>query len=159
MDRNLVEIRYVYEDKPRGTGGPLSLLREFPVNDSVILINGDLITGFGVADVLQCHRRDDNAISISVHTHSHNIPFGCVRTEGNKVISLIEKPSHQETINTGVYVISPELLQAVPNDFYPITNLIEHALAEQKKVGVFDIESWIDVGQPDQLAEARGHVQ
>lgn len=150
------KINYLREDKPLGTGGPLALLNEYSIEDPVIVMNGDLITEFDVNQIFQQHQQNKNSITIGVRTYSHNIPFGCVRMEGNQVVSLVEKPTHQETINTGVYVISPEMLGTVPLDFFPITNLIENALSDGRSVGVFDIESWIDVGQPKQLAEARG---
>lgn len=149
-------IEYLREESPLGTGGPLSLLDRDVVQHPVIVMNGDLITDFNVGAMIRSHLVDDNACTIGVRTYTHNIPFGCVRADGKRVQSLVEKPTHRETINTGIYVISPELIELVPNDFFPITDLIELALQRKESVGCFSIDNWIDVGLPEQLELARG---
>ena len=61
-----------------------------------------------------------------------------------------EKPQYDFLINTGLYIINPEIIKLIPkNKFYHITNLIEDAMRNGKKVGVFPIDDdrWIDVGQ------------
>ncbi len=153
------QISYLREDKPLGTGGPLALLQHHEITHPVIVMNGDLITDFDVPGIVGCHQKNSNQITIGVRTYSHTVPFGCITTDGQQVVSLNEKPTLQEIINTGIYVISKELLPQVPLDFFPITNLIELALDDGKRVGVFSVDQWIDVGQPKHLAEARGDTE
>ena len=61
-----------------------------------------------------------------------------------------EKPKYDFLVNTGLYILNPDLLGLIPkNNFYHITQLIEDAINQGKKVGVFPIDddAWIDVGQ------------
>lgn len=153
------EIFYLREDKPLGTGGPLSLLHEgLHRNEPVLVMNGDLVTDFDAAGMLVDHRRGKHEITIGARMYTHVVPFGCLRTDGNRVLAVDEKPTHRELINAGVYVVSPELVAQVPNEFYPITRLVDLALEQKRLVGTFAIDNWIDVGQPEQLAEALGNV-
>ena len=61
-----------------------------------------------------------------------------------------EKPKYDFLINTGLYLINPNLLQLIPaNKLYHITHLIADAKKSGCKIGVFPIEEeeWIDIGQ------------
>ena len=61
-----------------------------------------------------------------------------------------EKPKYDFLINTGLYILNPNVLKIIPkNKFYHITHLIEDAKNKGKKIGVFPIneDAWIDVGQ------------
>ena len=60
-----------------------------------------------------------------------------------------EKPKYDFLVNTGLYVLNPDILQLIPEGkFYHITHLVEDAKNQGKKVGVFPIDDddWIDVG-------------
>ncbi|MCS7096833.1 MAG: mannose-1-phosphate guanylyltransferase, partial [Nitrososphaerota archaeon] len=60
-------------------------------------------------------------------------------------------------INTGMYVISCEVLELIPeNHFLHATDLIEEAKARNKEIGVYPISenSWIDVGQWEEYKKA-----
>lgn len=149
------QIEYLRETEPLGSGGALSLLPIEP-KDSVIVMNGDLVTEFSLRGLLRTHERRNASITVGVRKYTHGVPFGCISEDGDLVTELREKPVLEELINTGIYAISPELIQRVPNGFYPITSLIEGALKKEEKVACFHIDEWIDVGQPHQLAQARG---
>lgn len=149
------QIKYLRETEPLGSGGALSLLPTHP-KDPVIVMNGDLVTEFSLRGLLRTHERRNASVTVGVRKYTHSVPFGCIREDGNLVTELREKPVLEELINTGIYAVSPELLQRVPNEFYPITTLIEEALKKEETVTCFHIDEWIDVGQPHQLAQARG---
>jgi Nucleoside-diphosphate-sugar pyrophosphorylase involved in lipopolysaccharide biosynthesis/translation initiation factor 2B, gamma/epsilon subunits (eIF-2Bgamma/eIF-2Bepsilon) len=68
-----------------------------------------------------------------------------------------EKPKYDFLINTGLYLLNPNILDMIPKDkFYHITQLIKDAKSEGKKVGVFPIDddAWIDIGQWAEYKEA-----
>ena len=79
------------------------------------------------------------------------IPYGtCELNDEGHLSHINEKPRYDFLINTGLYVLNPELLRLIPkNKFYHITHFIEDAKNYGKKVGVFpvDDDAWIDVGQ------------
>ena len=79
------------------------------------------------------------------------IPYGTCELNSDGHLSHInEKPKYDYLINTGLYILNPDILSFVPkNKFYNMTQLIEDAKNQGKKVGVFPIDddAWIDVGQ------------
>jgi Nucleoside-diphosphate-sugar pyrophosphorylase involved in lipopolysaccharide biosynthesis/translation initiation factor 2B, gamma/epsilon subunits (eIF-2Bgamma/eIF-2Bepsilon) len=97
------------------------------------------------------HKKGNYDITLVASTKEYIIPYGSceINNEGH-LAHINEKPKYDFLINTGLYVISPEVLKLIPEDtFYHITHLIEDAKNTGKKVGVFPIDddSWIDVGQ------------
>lgn len=143
---------------PLGTGGALSLLKSRGLEKPLLVINGDLVTDFSVSDILRVHESKMNFITIGTRTYSHPIPFGCLQLKQDRVTSLVEKPVHRETINTGIYVISPSIFETISAEYLPITDVLAEAIRDGKRVGVFEIDDWIDVGVPEQLAQARGSI-
>ena len=81
---------------------------------------------------------------------SFPIPYGTIETgDGGQLKSIQEKPELSFKINTGMYILEPDLIQEIPeNEFFHITTLIENVHNEGRKVGVFPISegSWNDIG-------------
>ena len=79
------------------------------------------------------------------------IPYGsCELNSDGSLLRINEKPEYDFLINTGLYVLSPDILNLIPkNKLYHITKLIEDAKEKGKRIGVFPIDddAWIDVGQ------------
>jgi len=152
------EISYLREREPLGTGGALSLLPEVP-EDPVLVMNGDLVTEFSVDGLLETHQERKAVATVGVRKYTHTVPYGCIDFQDGLVAELREKPELSETINAGIYAISPELLRKVLREYFPITDLIEHAIEKEQRVAAYHIDEWIDVGEPHQLAMARGEIQ
>lgn len=157
------ELKYLREDPryPLGTGGPVAYLREaFPnVNEPVLVMNGDLVTQFNVEDALQHHGRSSAKATIGVTTHAYESPFGVVSTSHTGLVSSIqEKPIYESLVNAGIYVLSPSVIDEVPNgEFTPITQVIQELLRKGDMVSAWNCGAeWRDVGQPQDLAKARG---
>lgn len=152
------QIEYLREtpDEPLHTGGSLSLLPEKPT-EPVFVCNGDLVTQVDLGSMFDFHHEGGYLATIGVRSYSHEVPFGCLEVNDGRVTSLVEKPTLTQLINAGMYVLSPEIIARVPRKPYPITNLFEEALQLGDKVGAFEIvDDWIDVGQREQLKQARG---
>lgn len=152
------KIEYLREtpEEPLHTGGSLSLLPEKPTAP-VFVCNGDLVTQVDLGSMFDFHHEGGYLATIGVRSYSHEVPFGCLEVNDGRVTSLVEKPTLTQLINAGMYVLSPEIIARVPRKPYPITNLFEEALQRDDKVGAFEIvDDWIDVGQREQLKQARG---
>ena len=149
-------VRYLQEDVPLGTGGALALLPARPENP-LLVMNGDLVTQADIGAMLDSHAQGGHTVTVGVQEYSHTIPYGCVEVERERVIRFEEKPVVTRLANAGIYVLSPSVLARVPKDQnFPITALIEQAIALDEPVGAFRIsEDWIDVGHKDQLRQAR----
>lgn len=150
-------IQYLREKKPLGSGGALSLLPKIPEHP-LVLINGDLVVDVNLSRMLDYQIQNEFYATIGVHPFSYDVPYGCVNEKDGRVISIEEKPTVQKTVNAGVYVLSPEAVASVPADsFFPITNLVEEALAKKLPCGAFTIEKeWIDIGRSQELRKATG---
>jgi dTDP-glucose pyrophosphorylase len=150
-------IEYLHETKPLGTGGALSLLPR-PVNDPLLLLNGDQITNIDIGSLLASHSASGCVATMTVGPYQVPIPFGIVTEREGRLIAVEEKPTMSFLANRGLYVLEPSLLDAVPRDQdYPITQLFDLLLEAKRPINVcYSEDSWIDVGRPEDLRMARG---
>jgi NDP-sugar pyrophosphorylase family protein len=149
-------IEYLREAAPLGTGGPLGLLPERP-SDSVLVMNGDLVTQADLGGLLDFHDRGGFSATIGIRRYLHTVPFGCVERAGERIVALDEKPTLVREINTGIYALRPDLVARVEaGKPLALPDLVNDALRRGEPVGAFPIEDdWIDVGQREHLDQAR----
>lgn len=150
-------ISYLRETTPLGTGGALSLLPIKP-REPFLVLNGDLVTNIDLTAMISTHLQGDYAATIGVGPYQVKIPFGTVIEREGLLVALEEKPTINVSINRGIYVLDPMVLNYVPkNSEFPITGLFEVLVAAKKSVGVFFFDdNWLDVGIPEDLRRARG---
>ena len=156
------EIRYLKDpdDRPLGSGGPLGLLRNEGLSYPIIAMNGDLMTRFGLREMLSAHQRLGNDVTVAALTYTVDIPFGVLETgEDGLITALSEKPSASWPVNAGIYVINPkELPFGRPEKELPMTTFIQDCLDRGTQVGTWEIDGdWIDIGRPEDLHTARGN--
>jgi dTDP-glucose pyrophosphorylase len=159
------QVRYLREDPatPLGTGGPLAMLEDiYPKVDSpVLVLNGDLVTQFNVADLLESHRESGASLTIGAVTYTHEVPFGVLELSNNGLVSAIsEKPILEKTVSAGIYACEPRILKGLPRGkFMPMTRIIDECLSRGEGVSIWNCDNeWSDIGRPQDLARAKGHV-
>lgn len=151
-------IEYLREVEPLGTGGALALLPEPPIAPFFVC-NGDLVTDANLEQMLCFHMTGKYSMTLALSGYSHQIPYGCVDLDGGKVVSVFEKPTVERLINAGIYVADPSVLKLVPSHFFPITELVDKCLERGDHVGGWPMsDEWIDVGEKNELAKARGTI-
>ena len=148
--KNKFNFTYIEEKTPLGTAGSLSLLKK--VFDTPFFVtNCDILVDIDFEKILHYHNDGKFDITLVASAKQFVIPYGACRLNSEGYLSSIdEKPQYDFLINTGLYVLNPDLLKLIPkNKFYHITHLIEDAKNQGKKIGVFpvDDDDWIDVGQ------------
>jgi dTDP-glucose pyrophosphorylase len=150
-------IEYLREDRPLGTGGSLALLPEIPEHP-LIVMNGDLVTGLNVDELLAHHAKEEYAATLGIREYCHTVPFGAVHIQDGRLRRISEKPTYSWMVNTGCYVLSPALVSRVPkNTEITIVTLIESAIARGESIGAFTVtQDWIDIGRIPDLAKALG---
>lgn len=150
-------IEYLREDQPLGTAGALGLL-PVPPPETLLLLNGDLVTSADLGSMLAFHGSGGFDATIGIRRYLHTVPFGCVERDGARVTALDEKPTLEREVNTGIYALEPAVVAMVrPGEPLSMPALVGRILGEGRSVGAFEIEDdWVDVGQRDQLAHARG---
>ena len=150
-------VEYLHEDVALGTAGALGLLPDAPT-EPLLLLNGDLVTSADLGGLLDAHVKGGYRATIGTRRYLHTVPFGCVERDGGRVTRLDEKPTLEREVNSGIYALDPSVVARVgPARRVDTPDLIADLLAEGEPVGAFEIEDeWIDVGQREQLAAARG---
>lgn len=143
-------LHYVEETQPSGTAGSLHLLKD-KIKTTFMVSNCDIIIEANYADILKFHRESKNKITLVCSMRHFPIPYGIVEIEnGGTLKEIREKPEFDFLVNTGLYVLEPDLLARIPKDkFYHITHLIEQLRCENERVGVYPIasNSWADIGE------------
>ena len=143
------DITFLKEDKPLGTIGSVSLLKG-KIDKPFFVSNCDIIVDQDYRDVFDYHVNNKNDITIVTAIKSFHIPYGVIETGENGLMKGIsEKPDMSYMINTGVYILEPQLIDEIPeNTFYHITDLIEKVRKNGGRVGCFPVseKSWTDIG-------------
>jgi dTDP-glucose pyrophosphorylase len=152
-----IKIDYLHEIDPLGSGGAISLLPEIPQH-ALLVMNGDLIVDTNFSEMIEFHSKNNFYATMGVYSYFHQVPYGCVELQDNRLIGLEEKPVLERRINAGIYVLSPQAVSAIPlNTYFHITTLFEDAIKNNLICGTFLVErEWIDIGSPQQLWHARG---
>ena len=154
-----IEIRYVHESEPLGTGGALSLLPKDEINLPFIVINGDVLTNMNFSKLLDFHVQNEALATMCVREFQYQIPYGVVNSENNLIKNMTEKPSYFFDINTGIYVISPELLAQVEAQFIGMPTILEQQIEKNKKVISYPLhEYWLDIGHIEDYNRAQKDI-
>ena len=150
-------IGFVEEKIPLGTAGSLHMLKE-ELKSTFLLTNCDVIHDLDHGDLIDFHNKNNCEITVVASAKKVIIPYGACEIDKEGFLSgIIEKPSLNYLINTGLYVIEPSALQEIPDgEFFHITDLITKVKSKGKRVGVFPIEddAWIDIGQWEEYRSA-----
>ena len=143
-------VSFVDEHEPLGTAGSLQYLRG-KFDKPFFVTNCDIIIKTDYVNLYEFHQKGGYDITLVASDKEYIIPYGACELNGDGHLSHInEKPKYDFLINTGLYILSPDVLKLIPeNKFYHITHLIEDAKNRGKKVGVFPIDddAWVDIGQ------------
>lgn len=144
------DIEFFMEDKPLGTIGSVSLLKG-KITTPFVVSNCDIVIDQDYRDVYDYHCENKNDITIVTAVKSIRIPYGVIETGENGLMTgLKEKPEQTYMINTGVYILNPELIDEIPEgEFFHITHLMEKVKARGGRVGCFPVSenAWRDMGE------------
>ena len=86
-----LQIEYLNEETPLGTGGCLSLIND--KSKDILIINGDILTDLDLSMFYGNHIRSKADFSIATSIFNINIPYGVVECDDSKVLKLIERYS------------------------------------------------------------------
>ncbi|UWZ97346.1 nucleotidyltransferase family protein [Vibrio splendidus] len=156
-----VNINYVYEEAPLGTGGALGLLpSDLPQDLPLIMMNGDVLTKVDFERLLDFHNENEADATMCVREYDYQIPYGVINGEGNKITSMVEKPIQRFFVNAGIYVVSSTVIQSVPkNHHIDMPTLLEQHMNERDNILMFPIhEYWLDIGRMDDFNRAQADV-
>ncbi|ATG76496.1 nucleotidyltransferase family protein [Pseudoalteromonas sp. 1_2015MBL_MicDiv] len=152
-----VEITYVHEEEPLGTGGALSLLPNTLPKEPLIMINGDILTNVDFGKVLDFHIKQNSDATMCVRDYEIKVPFGVIQGEGHEITGMVEKPTYRYFVNAGIYIVSNRIINSLSkNERLDMPSLFEQKQAEGLKTLKFPIhEYWLDVGRHDDFEKAQ----
>lgn len=144
------------EERPLGTAGGVKNCADFIGDEDVLVISGDAACDFDLTALMEAHRSRGAAVTLALYRHPEPLSYGLTVTDGGGwVRAFIEKPDwgHVVTdlVNTGIYVLSPRALAAIPagvpfdfaRDLFPL--LLQRG---EKLLGLAMEGYWCDVGSP-----------
>jgi NDP-sugar pyrophosphorylase family protein len=154
-----VHIEYVREAEPLGTAGPLALVRDqcgARGDESLLVMNGDLLTDLDMRKVVDFHERGDHDLTVVTREYQLEHPYGVIQCEGNRIISIVEKPVVTDTVNAGVYVFRCSTLNLVPSGtVFEMPQLMNIAVAAGRDVAAYAFDgAWLAIDRMEQLADA-----
>ena len=156
-----LEIEYSVEESPLGTAGSVRLASGV-LDEPFIVISGDALCDVDLSAIVRTHQEKGAAVTIGLKSVENPLEFGIVVTdEEGRIERFLEKPSwgqvFSDTINTGIYVLDPEVLRHVPSDRpYDFSKELFPLLLEMGRPlygHVFD-GYWQDIGNLDQYLQA-----
>lgn len=149
-----LEIEYVVEDKPLGTGGGIRNVYDKLRANTVMVFNGDVLGGTDLGGILDAHHAKNADLTMHLVRVPDPRAFGCVPTDAEgRVSAFLEKTEDPPTdqINAGCYVFRRELIGEIPADRVVSVEreTFPRLLEEGRRVfGYVDNAYWRDMGTP-----------
>lgn len=155
-----VSIRYIHETQRMGTAGALSLMREL-LTEPFFVMNADLLTNVNFEHLHSHHTNKNASGTMCIREYDIQIPYGVVNLENDRIISILEKPTHKFYVSAGIYMLSPDILNFIPNGhFFDMPSLFEKLITEDKITSSFPLrEYWLDIGQINDYVRANDEYQ
>ncbi len=160
-----VKITYALPDEDYGTAGAVGYAREH-LDTTFMIVSGDLVTDFDFGEIIDYHRRKHAKLTIALTPVEDPLQFGVVITDENgKIERFLEKPGWGEvfsdTINTGIYIIEPEILKFIPEEgAYDFSkDLFPRLMEEGIDLWGCTVEGyWRDVGNPQSYRDVHKDI-
>lgn len=161
-----LSLEYVVEDEPLGTGGAIrnagQRLTGGP-DSSVLVFNGDILTGLDIRGLVDAHEAADADVSLHLVRVEDPRAFGLVPTDPDgRVLAFTEKPQTPEEIitdqiNAGCYVFRRSVIDSIPAG-RPVSverETFPGLLASGATLhGVTENTYWMDLGKPESIIQA-----
>nr|WP_197417493.1 NDP-sugar synthase [Mycobacterium sp. GA-2829] len=150
-----LQIEYVFEDEPMGTGGAIANVADKLRYDTAMVFNGDVLSGCDLGALLDSHVSKDADVTLHLVRVGDPRAFGCVPTDGDGVVTaFLEKTQDPPTdqINAGCYVFKRSVIDRIPRD-RPVSverEVFPNLLSDGLRVcGYVDATYWRDMGTPE----------
>lgn len=154
-----VVLRYITEPNPMGTGGAYRFAAD-NILETTVVFNGDILTDFDISSLVEFHQANHATATLTLAPVEDPSRYGLVELDKeSKVLRFIEKPSENDlsgikinTINAGIYVLEPQVLDLIPKDsnrsfeYDVFPEVLNRKLPFYGKV--MSDEYWLDIGTP-----------
>jgi NDP-mannose synthase len=151
-----LRVKYHLEDEPLGTAGALARLEG--LDDTFLMMNGDVLTDLDYRRLLTAHREAGNAMTIATHERDVAIDYGVLHTDTEDgVVAYEEKPRLHYRVSMGVYALEPAAIAHVPDGrAFDVPDLVQALLTAGDPVGSLPHDGyWLDIGRHDDYERAQ----
>jgi NDP-mannose synthase len=145
-----VNISYAHEQNALGTAAPLLLVGD--LDDTFLVMNGDVLTTLDYRELVRYHREQGNILTIATHERAIKIDYGILHLDvRQQVRDFEEKPEITSLVSMGVYVMEPEVLEHIPeNVHFDFPDLVVALLEAGLPVGAYRYDGlWFDIGRQE----------
>lgn len=157
-----VQLHYAVEPEPLDTAGAIAFAaRDAGIDDTFVVMNGDIICDLDVSSLIQFHREHGAEGTLHLTPVADPSQYGVVETdESGWVKRFVEKPAPGETtstvINAGTYVLEPSVLQRMPaGQKLSVERVVFPQMVSEGKLAAMPTNDyWIDTGRPDTYLQA-----
>jgi NDP-sugar pyrophosphorylase family protein len=145
-----IELRYVREEQPLGTAGPLALVEGLPEN--FFVLNGDVLTDLDFRELAASHEAAGAALTVSAYEKATQLSLGVLETdESGTLVNYVEKPTFHHLVSMGVYCMSRDALAYIErNQRLDLPDLVKRLIAAKRQVHTWRFAGhWLDMGTPE----------
>ena len=156
-----VNFNIVFEEEPLGTIGAINLIKEFK-NDTVLLMNSDLLTNIDFEDFYQKFLESNADMQVATIPYNVDIPYAVMEiTTDNLVTAFKEKPRYTYYSNAGIYIFKKKLIEYIPhNQKFDATHFMEIIIKNNKTLSSYPImDYWLDIGRLEDFYKAQEDVK
>lgn len=154
LDR--INLRYVQEETPTGTAGSLASVEG--LDETFLVMNGDLLTDLDFDALVAFHRAEGAVLTIATHSRTIKIDLGVLDFDAeHRITGYQEKPVSTYHVSMGIYVYEHRVLSHIEEGKYlDFPNLVLRLLDRGERVCAFPTDClWLDIGRPDDYAKAQ----
>jgi mannose-1-phosphate guanylyltransferase / phosphomannomutase len=159
-----VKLSYATEESPLGTAGSVRNAKD-ELDEPFLVISGDVLTDIDLSAIIAFHEERGALATIGLKAMENPLDFGIVITrEDGTIERFLEKPTwgqvFSDTVNTGIYVLQPEIFDFVPEGKVDWSEEVFPALLEAGKplFGYVAEGYWEDVGTLEAYLQAHHDV-
>jgi len=157
-DRAGVRIRYVDEEQPLGTAGPVKLAEPM-LDERFAVLNGDILTDIDLSSVVSFHEARGSRATLTLTPVDDPSSYGVILTDvDGGVEAFIEKPEGEapsNLINAGIYVLEREVVgEIAPGRAVSFEREVFPSLVGEGLYGIERQGYWLDIGTLDRYMEA-----
>jgi mannose-1-phosphate guanylyltransferase len=157
---NGMRLRYVVEEEPLGTAGPVRLaLDQGVLEERLLVLNGDVLTDIDLSSELDLHKRTGARVTLALYPVEDTASYGVVPlAEDGQVEAFLEKMADAPTnlINAGAYVLEREVIETLIPSGRAVSfeREVFPALVGRGLYGDVADGYWMDIGTPERYLEA-----
>ncbi len=142
-----VNIKYNFEKELLGTGGAVrECVKKFGIEEDFVLVWADNLAEFDFKGMFEEHRKNESKVTMALTKREDVENFGVVDIQDGKIQGFVEKPKREEApsdfISAGAFVVSPEVLNMLPEGKSNIERHCFEIIAKERKVGGFVHEGY-----------------